>query len=182
VDEQLEFLRLIASRLDSSGIPYMFTGSIALAVYAAPRMTRDVDVVVECSKEDAGNLVEAFASDSYIDRGAVLDAIASRGMFNIIHHEWVVKADLIVRKEDEYHQLEFQRRRRIDLGDFEAWVVSPEDLMLSKLLWRRDSGSETQMRDVQALARSVSDLDWPYLALWADRLGVSEALAEARLQ
>ena len=50
VDEQLEFLKLIASRLDGAGTSYMLTGSIALAVCATPRMTRDVDVVVECSE------------------------------------------------------------------------------------------------------------------------------------
>ena len=47
MEEQLEFLRLIAARLHAAGIPYMVTGSLALAVWAVPRMTRDIDVVVE---------------------------------------------------------------------------------------------------------------------------------------
>ncbi len=45
VDEQLEFVKQIASRLASAEINYMMTGSMAMAVYATPRMTRDIDDV-----------------------------------------------------------------------------------------------------------------------------------------
>ncbi|MEE9151178.1 MAG: hypothetical protein V3U20_05005 [Thermoplasmata archaeon] len=47
MDDQLEFVKLIASRLDSVGIAYMMTGSMAMAVYSMPRMTRDIDLVIE---------------------------------------------------------------------------------------------------------------------------------------
>ena len=46
MNEQLEFVKQIASRLDSAGIAYMLTGSMALAIYAVPRMTRDIDLVI----------------------------------------------------------------------------------------------------------------------------------------
>lgn len=48
MSDQLEFLELIVSRLDGAGIPYMLTGSVAMSIYAGPRMTRDIDLVVEC--------------------------------------------------------------------------------------------------------------------------------------
>lgn len=59
MSEQLEFLKTIAARLDSAGIPYMITGSMAMALYARPRMTRDIDLVVECGATDAGALVRS---------------------------------------------------------------------------------------------------------------------------
>lgn len=43
MDEQFEFLQLVVARLEAARIPYMLTGSLALAIYALPRMTRDID-------------------------------------------------------------------------------------------------------------------------------------------
>lgn len=180
MDEQLEFVRLIVSRLEATGIPYMLTGSIALAVYATPRLTRDVDVVIAAGPEDADRLVEAFDVDSYVDAGAVRAALASRGMFNVIHHAWVIKADFIVRKDEEYRRTEFERRRVVDLGGFTAALVAPEDLILSKLVWAGDTGSEIQLRDVRELLAGAPDLDQAYLDSWAPRLGVVVALDRAR--
>lgn len=46
MNEQLELVKLIAYRLESNGIAYMLTGSMAVAIYAAPMMTRDIDLVI----------------------------------------------------------------------------------------------------------------------------------------
>ncbi|OGT92142.1 MAG: hypothetical protein A2083_00490 [Gemmatimonadetes bacterium GWC2_71_9] len=180
MDEQLEFVRLIASRLEAAGIPYMLTGSVALAVYATPRLTRDVDVVIACGPSNAGSLVAAFQADSYVSAEAVAEALSSRGMFNIIHEAWVIKADFIVRKDDAYRLAEFERRRTVDLGGFTASFVAPEDLILSKLVWARTTGSEVQRRDVRELLAAVPDLDWDYLRAWAPRLGVWGELEHER--
>ncbi len=109
VDEHLEFVKQIALRLASAEINYMMTGSMAMAVYATPRMTRDIDV--------QGTPVA---------------------------------------------------------------VVAPEDLILSKLDWARESGSELQRRDVQNIIAAVGDLDWDYLEQWADELQLGEMLEQVR--
>ncbi len=93
VDELIEFLKLLGKRLDEAGFKYMITGSMAMAVYAVPRMTRDIDLVIEISLADTERLIELFASDCYIEENAVRDAIKQRGMFNIIHNDWILKAD-----------------------------------------------------------------------------------------
>ena len=87
MDEQLEFARQIAQRLRDAGILYMMTGSMAQAVYATPRMTRDVDFVLACTPADVDTLVRLFEPDCYVDRSAVAQAVADRTMFNIIHHD-----------------------------------------------------------------------------------------------
>jgi len=178
MDEQLRFALLIASRLDAAGILYMLTGSMALAVYATPRMTRDIDLVVECKPEDAARMAALFESDCYVDVDEIRDAAVHRSMFNVIHNEWIVKADFIVRKDEQYRQLEFDRRRKTDIGGMPVSVVSPEDLILSKLAWSKASASEIQRRDARALVVAVRDLDWPYLTHWAGELGLSELLRE----
>ena len=62
MSEELEVLRTVAARLDQAGIAYMLTGSMALNYYAVPRMTRDIDLVVELEPGDAERLVRLFQS------------------------------------------------------------------------------------------------------------------------
>lgn len=51
--EDLEVLRIVASRLETAHLPYMVTGSVAANYYGVPRMTRDIDLVIEVSPQDA---------------------------------------------------------------------------------------------------------------------------------
>ena len=172
----LDVLRIVTSRLELSGVPYMVSGSLALGYYAQPRMTRDIDVVVELDHAGIQKVVEAFSADFYCDEDAVRRAVATRRLVNLVHLESAYKVDLIVRKDSEYRQVEFQRRRRRSLGGVEVWLVAPEDLLLSKLVWARESGSELQMRDAATLVASVPDLDWRYISGWASTLGVAREL------
>lgn len=180
MDDQLRFLLAIAERLDSADIAYMVTGSVALAVYATPRMTRDIDFVVEIDHDDVSTIVELFQDDCFIDADSVRRAATTTGMFNIIHDEWIVKADFVVRKSEEYRFTEFERRRAIEIEGHPVVFVAPEDLILSKLLWSRQSASELQQRDVRDLLDAVVDLDVPYLERWATKLGVADTLQRLR--
>ena len=99
-------------------------------------------------------------------------------MFNVIHNETLLKVDFIVRRMDAYTDEQFARRRRIELGGFNAWFISPEDLVLAKLLWRRETGSEQQLRDIRSVLASVLDLDQEYLAIWVGRLGLANEMKQ----
>jgi len=180
MNEQLEFVKQIASRLDSAGIPYMLTGSMAMGLYAVPRMTRDIDVVIECQPDDAATIAALFEADCYVDVESIREAATRQSTFNIIHNEWIIKADFIIRKDEEYRKVEFDRRRQFEIEGAPIWVVAPEDLILSKLKWARESDSELQQRDVQALVESVTDLDWRYLEPWAVTLGVKDMLDQVK--
>ena len=180
MDEQLEFAKQIASRLTTAGIDYMLTGSMAMAVYATPRMTRDIDLVIAVGRGDVDTLVRLFETDCYIDRTAVVEAIEGAGMFNIIHNEWIIKADFIVRKQSPYRQIEFERRRQIDVQGTPLFIVAPEDLIISKLQWARDTESELQRRDVRDLIATATYLDWDYLEEWSAQVGVDSLLHEVR--
>jgi len=158
----------------------MITGSMAMAIYSLPRMTRDIDLVVEVKPSDVDRVVELFKKDCYIDRDAVRDAINSASMFNVIHREWMTKADFIVKKDEVYRKEEFARRRRVSLGNMNIFVVSIEDLILSKLIWRKQSRSELQLADVRQLIAMNAVLDWDYLNRWGKVLGVDAGLHEAK--
>ena len=72
MDELFEFLVLITERLDRAQIPYMLSGSVALSMYAQPRMTRDVDFVVDIKQAQVDKFVELFEEDCYVDHASVL--------------------------------------------------------------------------------------------------------------
>jgi predicted nucleotidyltransferase len=180
MDEQLEFVKLIASRLDSVGIPYMMTGSMAMAIYSVPRMTRDIDLVVEVKPVDVDKIVSLFSKDCYIDRDSVRQAVDAHSMFNIIHNEWVVKADFIIRKDEEYRREEFARRQKVVIEDMTIFVVSVEDLILSKLAWGKKSQSDLQLRDARQILSTVLELDWEYMKKWAVFLGIDALLEKAK--
>ena len=178
MSEELEVLKIVAERLRQAGIPYMLTGSVAMNHYAVPRMTRDIDLVVELSAAEVDRVCGLFEGDFYVDRQAVRDAVEGPAAFNMIHTALVVKVD-VVRKGTEYRRTEFARRRRLMIEGRELFVVAPEDLIISKLEWARDSRSALQLADVRNLAESVTDLDRQYLAEWMDRLGLSALYREA---
>jgi hypothetical protein len=180
MSEQLDVLKLVAERLQRADIAYMISGSIALNYYAQPRLTRDIDIVVALRREDAERMTNLFAEDFYIDAEAVCNAIVQLGMFNIIHYDHVMKVDFIVRKETPYRQEEFARRSAVDIDGVTMWLVTAEDLLLSKLAWAAESRSEIQLQDVRNLIRSVADLDWTYIERWADELTLGELLREVR--
>jgi len=154
----------------------MLTGSVAMNYYSLPRMTRDIDLVVELTTPQAEVFIELVGEDYYLDRQAVLNAVAQRSMFNLIHNETIIKVDCIVLKNETYRQEEFSRRRKITVGDFEVWIVSREDLILSKLYWARDSRSEMQLRDVRNLLAPECDMN--YLRSRAAMLRLDTLLTE----
>ncbi|MGE3162344.1 MAG: DUF6036 family nucleotidyltransferase [Burkholderiales bacterium] len=174
---ELEVLQDAIRRLEDAGIAYMLTGSVALSYYAEPRMTRDVDIVVELGERDPRAVTSLFAYDYYVSEEDVGRAIEGRTMFNVLHLDKLVKLDFIVRKDTDYRRREFERRARVDLPGFKSWIVSREDLILSKLAWAKESGSELQMRDVRSLLASMVDV--AYLRAHAAELSVSQLLETA---
>src|SRR6266404_990331 len=173
---EFDVIRDVTNRLLSAGIPHMLTGSLAMNYYSQPRMTRDIDFVIEAHAKDIDAIVSAFEPDYYVERNAVSRAIALQRSFNIIHNEAFIKVDCIIRKDSEYRQLEFARRREVTIQGLEVWLVSKEDLIISKLYWARESHSELQLRDVKNLLASGYDVE--YLERWTRRLQLSPLLQE----
>jgi len=138
--EELDVLRIISELLRAADVPFMLTGSFALGYYGKPRMTRDPDFVVALMERHVDALVSAFSTDFYIDEDEARSAIKSQRMFNLMHLDSAIKVDLIVRKNSDYRQTEFERRKLVEFAGISTWITSREDLILSKLVWANDSG------------------------------------------
>jgi hypothetical protein len=155
---------------------------MAMALYGQPRMTRDLDLVVELDEAQADRMVRIFESDFVLDASSARAATRSRGMFNMIHADAVIKVDVIVRKDEPYRREEFLRRRPAEVGGQRIWAVTPEDLILSKLVWADAGRSELQLRDVRTVLGAGHALDLTYIDARAADLGVANLWREVWLQ
>ena len=179
MSEELEVLRIVTQRLREAGINYMISGSIAANYYTIPRMTRDIDVVIELKQGDIDRFVGLFEDDFYINRETVANEVSREGMFNLIYNRYVIKIDFIIKKSSEYQQVEFSRRKQVLIEQSPMWFVSSEDLVISKLVWAKDSHSEMQLKDVRNLIETVNDLDLKYIDNWVRELGLEQIYKEA---
>lgn len=180
MSRELEVLKLICHRLEEAGITYMLTGSFAANFYAVPRMTRDIDIVVAIQKSDAEKLFQIFQKEFYVSKSSIDEAIQHQGMFNIIHNDFVVKVDFIIRKNTPYRDTEFQRRHQVLLDNALIWIVAPEDLIISKLYWAKDSLSEMQLNDVKNLLLTLRDLDEDYMHKWVQTLELNDVYQKVK--
>ena len=98
MSDELDVLKSVTAQLEGAGILYMVTGSMAANFYAVPRMTRDIDLVIELSEQDVDRVTRLFQQEYYIDRDMVQRAVRDHAMFNMIHNALVVEVDCVVRK------------------------------------------------------------------------------------
>ena len=167
-------LRHIVGALDTAGIPYMLTGSLASAYHGAGRSTMDIDVVIDPTADSLRALLSALPADTfYVSREAADIALRDRGQFNVIEIASGWKFDLIIRKDTAFAECEFARRIQGEVDGVPLSVTSLEDVILAKLAWARQGESARQIEDVAALVRvRGSELDMPYVERWLSALGV----------
>ena len=181
--KQFELLGLIVTLLDEASIPYMVVGSFASTFHGEPRMTRDIDLVVDPSTESIGLVVERLYSleEGRFYVGDAQTAVTNRDMFNVIDNATGWKLDLIVRKDRAFSQGELDRRVAAQLGGVDLFVSSAEDTVLAKLEWGKKSGSGRQFSDAVAVI-GAQVLDRNYLEVWAKELGVADLLDQAFIE
>jgi hypothetical protein len=167
----IDLLQRVCSSLNDIQIPYMVSGSIALNIYSIPRMTRDIDIVIELSEDKIDKFLAIFP-DSYFNKSTISDEIKKQGIFNIIDNKTGFKIDFIIRRNTEYYQFAFNRRKRIKELETELWVIQLEDLILAKINWIQQMQSEIQIRDIQNLLLNP-ECDISYIKDWCKKLKLS---------
>ncbi len=167
----LDLLKRITKSLENINIQYMLSGSIALNNYTVPRMTMDIDIVIELHEEKLNDFLFIFGDNYYVNKDVVKKETKHLGMFNVIDYETGFKVDFILRKNTEYRKFEFQRRMKTNILDFDVWIVSQEDLTISKIEWIQQIQSDKQIRDIKNLLAN-SEIDKQYIEKWCKKLNL----------
>ena len=152
-DIQAAILPLVDA-FEGLGVDYYIGGSVASSVYGLARATLDVDMVADLQLKHARPLVDALHQGYYVVEDTVRNAIEGRGSFNAIHLETMMKVDVFVAKAGRYDREALSRRRSDTLteqGEREFYLASPEDVVLTKLLWFRAGGGVSQRHWADAL-------------------------------
>lgn len=172
----------IAKILNHLKIPYLVTGGMAVLIWGRSRFTADIDIVIQLKYENATELKKTllnFRKKGYIDEEAIKEAIRNKGEFNFIDIESGVKVDFWILKESDPIILK-QLKRRVAKKIFKqkVYFISPEDLILTKLVWYQKSGeSSRHIEDVESVFKiSGKNLDISYLKKQAAKVGVAGLL------
>ena len=178
---QLTFLEIfgdVIRKLDSESIGYMIVGSIASMLYGEPRLTKDMDVVVEVSAAHTTSFLKLFGDDEgyYLPPMEILgQEFVNKGQFNIIHTTSGLKVDVIVKKASEHALAEFKRRQKINLlPNLDVWVASPEDVIIKKLVYYLEGRSEKHISDMKGIM-AHTEVDRAYVEGWVERLNLTDA-------
>ena len=161
--------------LEHLGLPYCITGSVAASVYGEPRLTADIDVILLLKIADLAALRAVFPESGYYvppDETLRLElARSSRGMFNLIHHASQFKADVYLAARDPLHAWALEHRRRIDLEGAGAWIAPPEYVILRKLEFLREGGSDKHVRDIRFML-AATQIQPAFVEAQVARLGL----------
>ena len=156
----LNIFSVFTNRLNDLNIRYMVTGSVASIVYGEPRMTHDIDLVIELGNEDAERFTAFFPIDIfYCPPSEVIKLELGRrmrGHFNLIHHKSGFKADVYLRGRDPLHEWALDNRKKIDVGEEYIWVAPVEYVIIRKLEYYKEGKSEKHIRDIRGIL-SVSE-------------------------
>jgi len=179
-------IKPVVKAFEALHIAYYIGGSVASSACGIARATMDVDMVAAIKPQHIGALVQRLEAAYYIDADMILDAINRQSCFNLIHLETMLKVDVFVLKNEPYHHIMLQRRRKDTLDEnqdpTEFYFASAEDIILSKLDWYRMSGgvSDRQWNDVLGVLKVQKQLlDIAYLEHWAAKLQLADLLQRA---
>ena len=171
---EADLLELFVHPLHEARIQYLVSGSMAAMFYGEPRVTHDVDLVVFLRPDDIPRLPLIFPeAEFYLPPALVIAAEMARdrrGHFNVIHPESGLKADFYLANRDELHAWAFRNKKSYPLGGQTITLAPPEYVILRKLEFFREGGSEKHLRDIRSiLAISGDQIDHPALSEWINR-------------
>ena len=142
--EDSDLFLIFIRPLNRLGVAYMVTGSAASMAYGVPRVTLDIDMVLELTTAQTGLLSNAFPPEAfYCPPREVIGIETERpscGHFNVIHMEMGFKADFYPMGADPLHRWGMARRRRVEMFSEPVMLAPPEYVIVRKLEYFKEGG------------------------------------------
>lgn len=181
-EDPIKVLIKIAKILDELKIDYYVTGGFAVTIWGQPRFTADIDMVVKMTDFHKGifaDKVQALFPDGYIDKSQIESALKSVGQFNFIEPGSGLKIDFYIAKQNDFEKEAFRNSKNEDLG-YKIKLISPENLILSKLIWYKEAGSDRHLEDIRSVLTTRKNIDKKYLNSWVEKLGLEKVWEESQ--
>jgi hypothetical protein len=167
--------RLAQPMLERVKCKHFITGSVAAMAYGEVRTTQDIDIVIHMRLGDVHEFRAWFVEpDWYVSVEAMRGAIERDGQFNVIHVPSGLKIDFMCAADTVFNDSRFARVRQIEIPPGGSVPFSSaEDVILMKLVYFREGGSDKHLRDIGAMMMVSRDLiDRDYLERWSTKLGL----------
>ncbi len=165
--QELDLFRIFIERLNKLNITYIITGAAASIIYGEPRMTHDLDMVIEIKEDEIENFAMMFPIDEFYCPPTEVIHVEmkrhQRGHFNLIHHDSGFKADIYLCGQDAMHRWALKNRRKISVENETYWLAPVEYVILKKLEYYREGESEKHLRDIAgilALSKELISFDF----------------------
>ena len=174
VDDEL---RIFVRLFEKLGLRYAVMGGIAVRAHGIPRPTQDVDFTVSIERSFLPKLYDAARRLGYDVPQAFaagwVDQVAGMPLVRVGRYieGKSIDVDLFL-AESRFQQELLARAKPEQIDDLMVSIVTPEDLVLLKLLAHRPR----DLADIGDIFFVQGTLDEPYLKHWAAELGVSERL------
>jgi hypothetical protein len=173
---QDEILILVCDILEHLGLRYFVTGSVATIFFGEARFTNDIDIVVDLPPRLVETFCRSFPPDQfYVSEEAARSAVQRNSQFNILHPSTAMKVDIMIPSHTDFNRSRFSRASRLTPSPGrQIYFTTPEDIILMKLEYYRQGGSDKHLRDIAGILKITgSDIDVGYIEHWAARLGLS---------
>ena len=174
---ELNLFKIFALKLNELKLDYFITGSVAAIVYGEPRLTHDIDIVLEISVSNIGIFFEAFPKEQfYIPPVEIIKneiGRSERGHFNIIHNESGFKADIFLIGNDKFQKWALDNRKQINFQDSIIYIAPPEYVVIKKLEFYKEGGTQKHITDIKNILANSSDIiNFDFIEKYAAKFSV----------
>jgi hypothetical protein len=175
--DALEITTQVIAALSRCGVPHVMVGSFARNFHAFPRSTKDADIVLAVDAAGLNRFEAELGGDFLLEPQTTFETNTGTFRHALIHKATEFKTELFLLSKDEFDQERFRRRLAMNFNGHTTFVLTAEDVIITKLRWVRPKDVE-DIRDVIAVKSET--LDWDYIHRWTAIHGTRTKLDEIR--
>lgn len=175
--QELNLYQLFTEKLNNYKIQYAVTGAVASIIFGEPRMTHDIDIVIDINVNNIDNFIKAFTNEEfYCPPKEVLKIEmlrASRGHCNIIHNKTGFKADIYFTGTDKFQKWAVTSAKHFDYNGSDISIAPPEYVIIKKLEFYKEGNVQKHIEDIKSIIFNSKELiDFPLLEKYIEEFGL----------
>jgi hypothetical protein len=172
----------VIDALEDLSVPYMLVGSLSSNVYGVPRATQDADFVIRLGESVSVSMIAQRLGPRFrLDPQSTFEIFTTTTRYVLQPVDISFVIELFLLSDDPHDQERFARRRRVKVLGRDTWILSVEDVIVTKLRWSSHGGRSKDVDDVRnVIALQHQNVDWDYVKRWCDMHGTRQLLEDVR--